>query len=297
VLLYNPKYWNNWPKRIQLALYLLAATAIFQIKLNMGKEGWYDSNKLGPVLNVKPREIIESFRNGGAHTMIQLMIRNYWIAIPMFITGAIMLLRLGQLARLALTLAYAAGFFSLVCLTYRDAYGRELLFYMESEWMAWSIILATPFVLHLLPVLRMRGMLLVTSLIFLVRLGFIYRSYTFFNQRYHVVDGILESLKHQGINKAILIAEKSESNPTFLMDWGAPYESVLLSAIKGYKPQVTFRIAEPSYQVPTPNTCKYISPFLEDSVRKLNNYYYHIDSTSDYKVMKLGDVLRDMPRQ
>lgn len=290
-LLYNPSFWDTRRKKIQIAAYTLAATAIFLVKLNLGRTGWYDGEKLGPVLNVKPKEIIASFANGGAATMGNLILRNYWIILPIFFVGTLALIRLRQWGRLTLYLAYVAGFFSLVCLTYPNAYGHDRLFYMESEWMAWGILLATPFVLHALPALRPRWSVVAAAFIFAVRLFYIGQSFSLFDKRYRSLETISEWLKQQGITKAVLVAEKQKSEALFLMDWAVGFESTLLSVLKGDHPLVSFHIATPDYVLPQPSAALFISSNVKGAASELNTFYYQIDTTKPYRRLDLIRVV------
>jgi hypothetical protein len=289
-------YLDTKGKWIQLGCYLAAGAVLFLIKLNMGRTGWYDSQLLSPVLHATIPEVIASFASGSAMTMLGLMVSNYWIVIPVFIAGLVMQIRLKKWLPLALTVGYVAGFFSLVCLTYADAYGRETLFYMESEWMAWGILLATPFVLYVLPRIQPRVAVGIVAVVFAVRLGYIWNAYLYFNKRYETLAAITEMLHKQGTNKVILIGEKKESNAVFVMDWGATYESVLLSAIKGYEPQVSFRIVQPDFQVKEPNEHLLLTPFGDYPVAELPQHFFHLDGKTPYKVMQLKDVLRAVGR-
>lgn len=291
-LLNDRQYWDTKQKRLLLVAYVLAVAATFLIKLNMGRTGWYDREKLLPVLHVQPRDVFASFANGGAKSMLALIITNYWIIIPIFLAGVFIQIRLRKWLLLAWTIAYTAGFFSLVCLTYFNAYGRELQFYMESEWMAWGIILATPLIVHGLPRMKARLALATLSLIFLVRLVYIYNAFLFFDARYRILDGLSTVLRNEGTHKAILLAERSETDRLILNTWGTPYETLLLSSIKGQKPCVTFYIQEPGYKIEQPSERVFIGPYSRDTVEHLNQYYFDVDGTQAYKVMQLKDLLQ-----
>ncbi len=292
-MLYSRNYWNSRGKRIQLAAYVVAVAALFLVKLSLGKAGWYDSGKLEPLLKSNPGEIIASFSNGAARTMGASILRNYWLLIPVTLAGLAALIRLRQWGRLALLIAYGSGFFALVCLTYPDSYGREMLFYMESEWMAWSLVLATPFVLHVLPHVKPHIALGAIIFIFVVRLAYICASFPFFNERYKKLETITNALRRRHISKAVLIATQQETRPGFLMDWGTAYESLLLSAMAGDKPAISFRILEPDAPIKSPNETLLLAPFGDDSVSRLNTSYFALDSVKSYVTLPLSAVLID----
>jgi hypothetical protein len=295
-LLNEQEYLDTRAKKIQLACCLLAIAAIFLIKLNMGRSGWYDREKLLPVLHLTFAKIVDSFGNGGSMTMEKLIKSNYWIIAPIFLSGIAMQVWLRKWKLLLLTLAYVVGYFSLVCLTYAGAYGRELQFYMESEWMAWGILLATPFVVHVVPRLKPKLALLALVLIFVVRLGYIYRSFLFFDERYRTISGIVDVLHSQGISKAYVMGEKEERNAIFLMDWASAYESLIISAMKGHDPQVSFYLVDTKPVSTEPTNAYLLSAYSRDTVDHLNQHYFHMDGKNPYQVLQLKDVMQRMKR-
>lgn len=290
-VLYHPSFWPTRTQRIRIGCYSIAIVIIFLIKLQLGIHGAYDGDKLGAALNVKPKEIFESFHNSSAQTIGSLILRNYWLLIPITIVGLAAIIRLKQWGRVAVMLCFALGYFSLVCLTFPNTFARRELFYMESEWMAWAILLATPFVVHSLPALRPRLALMVVSLIYLVRLGYISQSFSLFNERVNRLTTITESLHERGITKAFLVAEQSTRDSAFLMDWSLAYESILLSSLKGDAPAVTFMVIPSDYAVPQPNKDLYLSPYLNLPAQQLDNRYFSIDTTKSYQDVPLAEVL------
>jgi hypothetical protein len=291
-LLYQSRqFLNTWPKRLQIIAYLFLGIVLFALKLHEGRQNAYDSNKLEPILKANMLDVFASFQSGDANTMFQLLVSNYWVAMLVFGCGIFILIKLKKWLLLSLTVLSALCFFSLVCLTYPNSYGREVQFYMEGEWMVLGIIVATPFVLHLIPRLRPGAALLILSIVFGIRIVYTCLSFVLFDARYRSESAIVEALHRQGIHKAFIVAEKSVSNRLFVMDWGSPWESILLSNLKGYAPQITFQIVEPSFNVPEQNAQSFVTPFYKIEARQLNPRYFQIDSLSSYRVLKLEELL------
>jgi hypothetical protein len=277
-------------RRLRIIAYLLAGLILFALKLREGQQSNYDSNKLDPVLKANMLDVFASFHNGGAKTMLQLLLSNYWISMLVFCCSVFILIRLGKWLLLSFTVLSALCFFALVCLTYPNSYGRELQFYMENEWMVLGIIAATPFVIHLIPRLRPNVALLALSVVFGVRVIYTCLSFPLFDARYHIEDVMVEKLHRQGIAKAFIVAEKPESNRLLVMDWGAPWESLLLSNLKGYPTQVTFQVVEPSFAVPQPNEHSFVTPFYQIDAWHLNPGYFHVHDPAPYQVLTLKDA-------
>src|SRR5690606_824881 len=94
---------------------------------------------------------------------------------------------------------FAMGYFVLIGITFPDAYDRNLRFYMESEWVALSIIISTPLVFWVIKYNKASVLLLI---IFCIRIGYIIGSYDFFHTRYKNLELTLYNLQSNKVNKA-----------------------------------------------------------------------------------------------
>jgi hypothetical protein len=267
--------------------YTLYLLAVFVFKYRLGINGWYDGAKLTNIKKLDIPGIWHSFSNGHAKTMGTLLLSNYWIVPLLLITGLAFALKKKSYFLAALTLAYSVGYFSLVCLTYPDAFGRGMLFYMESEWMALSIIASGLFVFKILPQLK-RGYVPITlGLIFIVRIIYMLSASQIFHDRLDALNQTVSALQKRNIHKAIVI-KNSETDKDFLMDWGTPVESLFYSSIKG-GPQVTFKIMEEKDIQPIAVDSFY-SCFNIGSYRQLNSYYFNVDTTQSYQVVHYDEL-------
>lgn len=258
---------------------------LFSIKYWLGtSHSWYDVGKLEPLRKMGIDTILASFKSEHAATMGALLLSNYWIALLVLLGSLITLIRSGKYLLLALLTGYTLGYFSLICLTYPEGYGRERLFYMESEWMALAIIIATPFILYVVPRLKTKTATLLLAGIFLVRIGYIGYAYQLFNQRVLLVERITDHLKAQNISKAVVHLSQEQGDALFLYDWGLPVESIMASELKGYSPAITFKVVhEPVTTLPQPDS--FYSCFNTLAIKELDKRYFNIATNSPYTIL------------
>lgn len=264
----------------------LCIVVLFIIKYRLGSNsGWYDAGKLEPIKKMGLDTVIASFTTDHAKRMFPLFFQSYWILVLVLVAGLIALAIIKKYLQLLLVTGYVAGYFSLICLTYPGYWGKELLFYMESEWMALAVVAATPFVMEVLPRLKPAVMTGIVAGIFLVRLCYIGQSYTFFNERYTRLEKITEQLHAQKISKAVIALEEKRCNDLFIMEWGLPIESIVLSSLKNYNPQVTFKVLKDPAIRPLPAD-SFFSGFEIKPVSEMDRRYYRLDTTSRYTVLQ-----------
>jgi len=156
---------------------------------------------------------------------------------------------------------------------------------MESEWAGLSVIISTPFVLYLPEMIRKAGLIAaVFAALFFTRLGYIHHSFTYFHNRLEQLDQLTNTLAQQKINKAVIVEDKSITNQLFIMDWGLPVESLLLSELNGMKPAVTFKLVDQQFETRQLKDSFY-SCFEVQPVSLLNKKYFSIDTTHSYHVI------------
>ncbi len=231
-----------------ISLRTVAYTVVIAVAIGlrywMSKGGGYDSAKLPEFYNLGPSDLLATFTSGQAKTMYRLVLKNYWVLIPLVLGGTYGALRSRKWWMLPIAAGAALGYFCLVCITYPSAYGREYLFYFESEWQAFGLILATPFVLHFLP--RIPSRLTVTGLmvlIFGIRLAYITTSYSYFDTRLENLGVLNEAVREIGKEKALLVPASALA-PYFGMSWGLPVETYFLSLLREPARPVTVKNAE-----------------------------------------------------
>lgn len=251
---------------------------LFFVKYQLGVDGWYDGEKLKGVTGISFQSVINSFTSGHAATMVWKVLINYWLIIPITLLGLFVLLKEKKTLLLGFTIVSMLGYFVLMCITFPNAFGREMLFYMESQWMAFAVIAAVPFVYHFLPKLSSGNIALILFLIFAVRIGYITNSGFFFHDRYLALESIIDTSKEKGITKGVVRIDKNISQ-TFLMTWGLPVETLTLSTLKGYNPLITIKAISGEEVIPTSKDT-FLSCFSKMNVSELNPFYFKIDTTN-----------------
>ncbi len=247
--------------------------------------GWYDSAKLASVHEISFSSFLAAFRSEHAQTFIKLLLQNYWIALLLFLAGMVLLARNKKYFQLGLTLMFTLVYFALVCVVYPEGYDRNMLFYFENEWAPLSVILSAPFVFQLFKT-RVKPKLVLGIFVFLfaVRLLYVYDAYRFFNHRLENLTQLTKQLYQSGIYKSVIVADEQEARNYFVMTWGMPIESMMLSNIEGYQPAVTFKIAPKGFsmrQVPD----SFYSNFKITENAFLDRNYFPIDSIGKYRLI------------
>jgi len=283
---------RNWKlTRTMTIIYSFGLFVIFFVKFQLGVKGWYDGEKLQGVTHITLSNIITSFSNGHAKSMFPLLLSNYWVVVLILIAGLISLVKNKRHILLGLTVLFATGYFILVCITFPSAIGRELLFYMESQWMALGIVVATPLVYNLLPQLKPGYIQIILLAIFTTRLFYIGHSSVLFNERLNILENTITQIKNKGYSK-VIVTKDSAVDKRFLMNWGLPVESLTLSAIKGDDPLVTFKVMRQEEIVSVSNDT-FLSSFRKMGYEELNPYYFRMDTMQSYQVLSYDDLIRD----
>lgn len=271
-------------KRYIIGLMCLLVLIFARYKLS--NSGWYDPGKLTGVNTFSLQSIVAAFQSGQSHTFAKLLLQNYWIAILLFSCSLSILISRKYLFQLGIYLLFILGYYVLICITFPNAYGRELLFYMESEWAGLSIILATPIVFYLQDIkTNIRWIAVVTCFVFAVRLGYIGNSFFLFHERYKTIETIINTMQEKGMYKLLIAEDKQVSEKIFLMDWGLPVESMVLSQINGNNTLHTFKIVTDSIPLIN-NSDSFYSCFSIEHKNKLNAQYFVLDTTENYHRIK-----------
>lgn len=269
-----------------LILSLVLLISIF-IRYKLSDSGWYDPVKLEGVKNISFATVLNSFQSGQAHSFGKLLLSHHWIALPIFACSIFISLFYKKYYNTLLLLIFSIAYFLLICLTFPDAFDRSLRFYMESEWMALAIIIATPFTYWIVHNKRKSLILLA---IFLINLAYIFHSYSFFHARYNLVAKTVDTLESQNITKAVIIENKEDSEKHFIMDWGLPVESMFYSIISNKKDLITFRILQEETTI-NPSKTIFYSSFDTQPIQILNPKYFPLNEEKSYEKLDNSFIL------
>lgn len=279
---------EQWPyKRLSSILFTTLLVCIVAFKFYVSKSRGYDSGKMEQALQMNPRSIWQAIEGPMTKVFLHDCLHNYWLVLIIAFTGVVVLLKQRKWLLLTWTLLFAIGFFTLMALTYGGSlYDRHTLFYMESEWMSFSLILAAPFVFNFLPRLQARSAAWLLVFIFIVRFTYILEASPVFAARITYIEQGLKQMRKKGLTKLVLIKENNDLDNKLLMSWGLPDESLMASVIDGDKPALTYTEMPPEQLakgVPHDNKTMIASFQLVND--KLNRIYFPLDTTGAYQIM------------
>ena len=279
---------EQWPfGRLETVGFSLLLLVIAGLKFYVSQSPGYDSGKMEQAIHMNLDSIWQALKSPMTKKFFHDCIYNYWLVILITIAGIGTLSLQRKWLLLCWTLLAALSFYILMGLTYGySLYDRHTQFYMESEWMSLSIILAAPFVFNLLPSLKQQSATWLLFFIFIVRFIYIGKSAPLFTERISFVEQGLQQMRKKGLTKVVLVKENSEIEDKLLMDWGLPDESLMTSVIDGDRPALTYT------QLPADQLTKGVPKDAQTMIacfqlvkEKLNTSYFPIDTSRPYVIM------------
>ena len=215
-----------------LITYSLLIVGYVGLRYWMSKESWYDGSKLDGVQTASFTKVVSAITNDQSLSFLRLLITQYWIAALLCIIGLIKLLKDGSFLKFGLTIGSICVYYLLVVLTHSAEITAQNLFYFESQWMCLSVIMATPFVFEVVPSIKTKQVVLWLGVaIFLLQLPKMYTSLQKFQTRLDKLHTVVAKCQARSINKGI-INDSPQLEEDFLMTWGLPIESLLLSTME-----------------------------------------------------------------
>lgn len=274
------------PDRRAIALSFVIIIIIL-LKVYFSSTGFYDKGLVtGLIESFNMEKLWGVFTTATAKEFIKSAVQDYWQFLVFFGLGIAATLLLRKPLILLWMLLSMLAYFILVCLMYPVC---DLKFYIESEWMSMTILALIPFVCFVLP--RMNLMLtgLIVLAFFTMRLIQIGNSSEKFEKRITEIGRITTELQERNIPKAMI--ERHQNDPihnTLMMSWGLPYETLILSSIDGkHKPVTALLLFEDEIKGKLARITEkdFVSPFWEQSYKKLNAHYFRIDTIRPYMVL------------
>lgn len=265
-----------------IGVYALLILGSIALRYLFSKSSWYDGVKLEAVQQIDLQSIKNSFTNAQARSMLQLLFSKYWLSLILFIWGIFSLVQKRKFLHLALTFIFALGYFVLVTLTYPEAITETNLFYFESQWMCWAIILTLPFIQESIEKIQQPKIIILLFLfIFLSKLPLLNTSLNKFQNRLSQLENIVDLAKKQENTKAYIYNTVSLKD-AFFMSWGLPAETMLLSALNKEETSINLRVFEEEIEISQAQDSIY-SNFKLLPISALNAKYFRLDSTNRYK--------------
>jgi len=265
-------------KSYRFIIYSILLMGLMLTKYHLSKEkSSYDSSKLGAINDISFQRFFDAFSSGQSDSFLHYLFTNYWLILPLFVFTLYQLVLLKKFKQIGLTFLFAIIYYGLVCMTFPDAFKRNLLFYMESEWAGLSVIITTAFVFHVIPLLSEKKLALLFALIFVIRIAYILLSFEYFDRRFMALDKLVTTLHSKKIHKAIIAEDPVKADSIFIMNWGMALESIMWSKLKDYNPQVTVMIVNKDFQMQEHTNGFYTSFFIH-SYQGLNSNYFVVDT-------------------
>ena len=161
--------------------------------------------------------------------------------------------------------------------------------------MALTIIVSLPVVFEVIPKLSSSIASIIVGIVFLLRFYDFYDSYHYFDKRFHHLETITNILEDAKFKKTVIKMDEKLRKELFIMDWGLPIESLLLSSMNHPESPLSFKAVDESFAVsPAPDSlfsCFQLSP---QSI--LDKNYFKLEQ-SPYHIIKYEDLLTTVPNQ
>lgn len=258
--------------------------ALAYAKFYQGQHHGYDSGKIELVTELKGDKVKHLFSSPQLKMFVKGCITRYWLFVGLAVAGIISLVKRRAYVLTGYTLICLGGYLLLLIITYWEV--DNLRFYMESEYMPLTLIACAPFVYYTLPALKKQQGVALLTLVFAIKLGYIIYAAAPFKERLALLQGFNTEMKNKGITKMIGAHIDGNTNQKLLMNWGMPVESMMLSQLKGERPQRTI-IIEDSQQLKTFYTNSrdtMLGCFEKIATSSMNARYFLLDTTSVYTI-------------
>lgn len=279
-----------WPVSLKLSvIYTIILAVIVVVKYLVTLDQSYDAVHLHNATHFSLRDIFQSFTVTEVHRFFGRCITNYWIAGVVFVFSFLALTRQRKTYVALWTFLSIAGYIIAMGLTYNDPNSNITLFHIESEWASIGIIIAAPFVFTFLPRLQPRRAMLLLSGILLIRFGYICSAIPAFSWRTTYKNQVMDAMRKKGIHKLAINLNSEYAEKTILY-WGLPYESLLMSAMQGDQPQLTFFYSTPDYKT-APADCM-DNGFFPIPSHLLQHNYFLIDTMQSYQTMTHEELFK-----
>lgn len=149
--------------------------------------------------------------------------RYYWFPL-LFIFISAVYIHKKQWMLFFLFASFTIGFTFLINISYPT--GAEKDFYIENLYLPLGVMLALPFVYHVIPVLQNRKLsVAIVAVILLTGLARIYNAHNIRTARLDWERTFLQ----ENLNRKLIVYDREVPMDTLLMTWGTPYEFWLLS--------------------------------------------------------------------
>lgn len=284
---------EGWPFSTGISILLsLCIAGIVASKFFVVKSHTYDEDHLHNILHVTVSGIFNAFLSGGVRKFVMRTLTNYWLIILLFPAGLLMALKSRKPLLAAWCVATFIGYVAIMGVTYPQ--GDMLKFHIESEWQSMGIITSAAFVFYCLPAIDVKRAMLLLSLVFVIRVGYICTAINKFKWRTDFTAEVMKRMRQQGITK-LAIGNDAELKEKYILDWAVADESMLMSAMQHEEPQITFTFIDinDTSLINKLKDPKMVSAAFDMAVPAEWNYeYYKPDTLHPYRVMTYRELFK-----
>ncbi len=290
----DKQFWPFTTRQSILPVCILLAVIVAKYAFSVYHPSW-DSAHLHGVTHFSLKDVIHSFSKPVVTVFLQRCISCYWPAIIILVAGIASLIKAKQWKQASWVVVCIMGYMIIMGLTYAgENDGKIQLFHIESEWQCLGIIIATPFVFSFLLSLKASVGNVVMITFFLVRLFYIGQEAKLFIWRTQFQEQVLTQMRKKNITKLVLYDNNTDINKKYMLNWGAPYESLFRSAMEDNKPLVVFSFVNPDDKT----TLSALKPdrfntgFGTIPTNTLNTAYFITDTNHAYQIMDYNEFLK-----
>ncbi len=275
----------------QAILFSVILVGLSIVKFYQGMHHGYDSSKIETLTGFDFHRLKAIFTSPQFHFFVKGCTTRYFFLPVLFLAGLAGLLLDKKYLLFVWTVLFSAGYLFLTCATYWDFTLRS---FMESEYMPLVIICCAPFVYYVLPKMKPAVGLTVLGLVYLLRLVFIIMAAAPFTNRVELLDSMNEKMKQKNLTKIIITKPLPPGiDSALIWNWGAPVESIFLSALKGERPMRTFIFLSRDdmrfFNTAARDTL--LGSWEKRAAANINSRYVAIDTTTSYKVMTYSELM------
>jgi hypothetical protein len=285
---------KNWPFSKTLSIVLSCLPVVIIGLKFFGTHSAYDAERLRGVTHLSIKDVIESFTTAVVKMFLYRCVTNYWLGGIVFFIGIVRLIQDKEKKLVTWTCLSAIGYVIIMGLTYSALDKTTLLLHIESEWSCMAIIVATPFVFAVLPRMTLSKAGCLLTAIFAIRLGYIISFLPPFTERLNLNEQILTQMRKKGVKKLAIYNDDQLISAEKLF-WALPEETLLMSAMDGDKPQLTFLYVNPNdkHTIEQLNNAKgFFDSYANVPAGEMNKQYFQVDSAHGYQVMTYAELLK-----
>ncbi len=251
------------------------------LRIWLSYNSWYDGAKLSGVKGINLEKIIAAFGNDQSSTFMQLLFKKYYFVLILFFSGILALIKERKILLMLLSIICPVVFFLIVTLTFSEAITESNLFYFESQWMGLGFLCSVPFLFYgLNKYLSKKFTLVFFGLLFVTKIPQLSSAKTKFSERLNCLKTLTQNAHNSPSDKCYII-NTINIEDDFLITWGIPIETILLSSITENTKTVTVKNVN-SKVVVSMSTDSIHSAFELLHYKELDNRYFKFVENSNY---------------